>query len=101
MAEAWLVRPVLAEAVDEQLIRELAERARSEGLEVTGEGGLLARPATNPASASTTHPGALLGVPVGAAHRVVDIDPGDLVRAGLRRRVRGQLRQQPRGDAVE
>lgn len=30
-------------AVDEQLIRELTERARSEGLQLTGEGGLLGR----------------------------------------------------------
>jgi hypothetical protein len=29
------------EAVDEQLVEQLAERARSEGLQLTGEGGLL------------------------------------------------------------
>lgn len=31
------------DAVDEQLVRQLAERARAEGLKLTGEGGLLAR----------------------------------------------------------
>ena len=31
------------DAVDEQLIRQLADRARSEGLQLTGEGGLLSR----------------------------------------------------------
>ena len=31
------------DAGDEQLIRQLADRARSEGLQLTGEGGLLAR----------------------------------------------------------
>ena len=31
------------DAVDEQLLRQLAERARAEGLRLTGEGGLLAR----------------------------------------------------------
>jgi putative transposase len=31
------------DAVDEQLVEQLAERARSEGLQLTGEGGLLAR----------------------------------------------------------
>ena len=31
------------DAVDEQLIRQLADRARTEGLQLTGEGGLLAR----------------------------------------------------------
>jgi hypothetical protein len=30
-------------AVDEQLLRELAERARADGLKLTGEGGLLGR----------------------------------------------------------
>jgi putative transposase len=35
--------PDLADAVDEQLVRQLAERARAEGLKLTGEGGLLAR----------------------------------------------------------
>jgi len=34
--------PVL-DAVDEQLVEQLADRARSEGLQLTGEGGLLAR----------------------------------------------------------
>jgi putative transposase len=32
-----------ADAVDEQLVAQLAERARAEGLQLTGEGGLLAR----------------------------------------------------------
>ena len=36
-------RPVLADAVDEELVRQLGERARAEGLQLTGEGGLLAR----------------------------------------------------------
>jgi transposase-like protein len=31
------------DAVDEQLVEQLADRARSEGLQLTGEGGLLAR----------------------------------------------------------
>jgi hypothetical protein len=31
------------DAVDEQLIAQLADRARSQGLQLTGEGGLLAR----------------------------------------------------------
>jgi putative transposase len=31
------------DAVDEQLVRQLADRARAEGLQLTGEGGLLAR----------------------------------------------------------
>jgi hypothetical protein len=31
------------DGVDEQLVRQLAERARAEGLKLTGEGGLLAR----------------------------------------------------------
>jgi transposase-like protein len=31
------------EGVDEHLVRQLAERARAEGLRLTGEGGLLAR----------------------------------------------------------
>lgn len=35
--------PVQADAVDEQLVRQLGERARAEGLQLTGEGGLLAR----------------------------------------------------------
>ncbi len=34
---------VLDDAVDEQLVQQLADRARSEGLQLTGEGGLLAR----------------------------------------------------------
>jgi putative transposase len=33
----------LLDAVDEQLIQQLADRARSQGLQLTGEGGLLAR----------------------------------------------------------
>lgn len=36
-------RPVLAGAVDEELVRQLGERARAEGLQLTGECGLLAR----------------------------------------------------------
>jgi putative transposase len=32
-----------ADGLDEQLVRQLAARARSEGLRLTGEGGLLAR----------------------------------------------------------
>lgn len=35
--------PVNADAVDDQLVRQLAVRARSEGLRLTGEGGLLQR----------------------------------------------------------
>ena len=31
------------DAVDEQLIRQLTDRARAEGLQLTGEGGLLTR----------------------------------------------------------
>jgi transposase-like protein len=34
---------VVGDAVDEQLVRQLTERARSEGLQLTGEGGLLGR----------------------------------------------------------
>jgi putative transposase len=34
---------VVVDAVDEQLVRQLTERARSEGLQLTGEGGLLGR----------------------------------------------------------
>lgn len=41
-AEA-VVEPVPADAVDEQLVRQLGERARAEGLRLTGEGGLLSR----------------------------------------------------------
>jgi transposase-like protein len=40
--EAPAVEDVL-DAVDEQLIRQLADRARAEGLQLTGEGGLLSR----------------------------------------------------------
>jgi putative transposase len=40
--EAPPVEDVL-DAVDEQLIRQLADRARAEGLQLTGEGGLLSR----------------------------------------------------------
>lgn len=35
--------PVPADALDEQLVRQLSERARAEGLRLTGEGGLLSR----------------------------------------------------------
>ncbi|MET0135530.1 MAG: IS256 family transposase [Kibdelosporangium sp.] len=35
--------PVADQAVDEQLLRELTERAREQGLQLTGEGGLLGR----------------------------------------------------------
>ena len=38
-----VVEPVPADAVDEQLVRQLGERARAEGLRLTGEGGLLSR----------------------------------------------------------
>jgi transposase-like protein len=31
------------DGVDEQLVRQLTERARAEGLQLTGEGGLLGR----------------------------------------------------------
>jgi putative transposase len=41
-AEA-VVGPVPADSVDEELVRQLSERARAEGLRLTGEGGLLAR----------------------------------------------------------
>ena len=40
--EAPAVEDVL-DAVDEKLIRQLADRARAEGLQLTGEGGLLSR----------------------------------------------------------
>jgi transposase-like protein len=43
MAEAVAGPAGVVDAVDEQLIRELTERARSEGLQLTGEGGLLGR----------------------------------------------------------
>jgi putative transposase len=33
----------VVDAVDEQLIQQLADRARGQGLQLTGEGGLLAR----------------------------------------------------------
>ncbi len=59
------------DAVDEQLVEQLADRARSEGLQLTGEGGLLARLTKRvvesaieggwmiiSAMASTTRPGA-------------------------------------------
>ncbi|MBG6138469.1 transposase-like protein [Longispora fulva] len=35
--------PLMIDAVDAQLVRQLADRARAEGLQLTGEGGLLAR----------------------------------------------------------
>ena len=38
-----VVAPAPADALDEQLVRQLSERARAEGLRLTGEGGLLAR----------------------------------------------------------
>lgn len=38
-----VVDPVPADALDEQLVRQLSERARAEGLRLTGEGGLLSR----------------------------------------------------------
>ena len=38
-----VVGPVPADAVDEELVRQLSGRARAEGLRLTGEGGLLAR----------------------------------------------------------
>lgn len=37
------VEPVAEDAVDEQLVRQLGQRARAEGLQLTGEGGLLQR----------------------------------------------------------
>jgi hypothetical protein len=37
------VTDVTAAAVDEELVRQLTERARAEGLQLTGEGGLLGR----------------------------------------------------------
>jgi putative transposase len=42
-AEACGASADVFDAVDEQLVEQLAERARSEGLQLTGEGGLLAR----------------------------------------------------------
>jgi hypothetical protein len=41
--EATVAPADALDAVDEQLVEQLAERARSEGLQLTGEGGLLAR----------------------------------------------------------
>jgi transposase-like protein len=38
-----LVAPAPADALDEQLVQQLSERARAEGLRLTGEGGLLSR----------------------------------------------------------
>ncbi len=35
--------PAAVDVLDEQLVRQLAERARAEGLRLTGEGGLLSR----------------------------------------------------------
>lgn len=42
-SEATLAVPDEFDAVDEQLVEQLTDRARSQGLELTGEGGLLAR----------------------------------------------------------
>jgi hypothetical protein len=41
--EAVVVAPAPGDAVDEELVRQLSERARAEGLRLTGEGGLLSR----------------------------------------------------------
>ncbi len=41
--DAWTGAVEGPDGVDEQLVRQLAERARAEGLRLTGEGGLLAR----------------------------------------------------------
>ncbi|WP_306919611.1 MULTISPECIES: IS256 family transposase [unclassified Arthrobacter] len=38
-----MVAPAPADALDEQLVQQLSERARAEGLRLTGEGGLLSR----------------------------------------------------------
>src|SRR5664279_3074073 len=38
-----VTEPAELDAVDAQLVRQLADRARSEGLQLTGEGGLLGR----------------------------------------------------------
>jgi hypothetical protein len=46
-------------------------------------------------------PSALLGVPVGLAHGVVDVDDHELVGAGPYRHRAGQCGQQPGGDRVE
>jgi putative transposase len=35
--------PALGEATNDELVRQLAERARAEGLQLTGEGGLLSQ----------------------------------------------------------
>jgi putative transposase len=43
ISEAAVVGPVPGDAVDEELVRQLSERARAEGLRLTGEGGLLSR----------------------------------------------------------
>jgi len=40
---AAAVEPVAEDAVEEQLVRQLGQRARAEGLQLTGEGGLLQR----------------------------------------------------------
>jgi len=45
--------------------------------------------------------GALLGVAVGLAQRVIHIDVGQLVGAGQQRRLTGQVDQQPRRHGVE
>jgi len=42
-SKATLAVPDEFDAVDEQLVEQLTDRARSQGLELTGEGGLLAR----------------------------------------------------------
>jgi len=42
-SEATPAVPDEFDAVDEQLVEQLTDRARSQGLELTGEGGLLAR----------------------------------------------------------
>ena len=46
--------------------------------------------AVQPAPPGVAAPGALLGVAVGLAHRVVDVDVGQLVGAGQQRGRRGQ-----------
>ena len=47
--------PVLS-AADEQLLRELTERARTGGLKLTGEGGLLGKLTATPATSSARSP---------------------------------------------
>ncbi|MDQ0820322.1 putative transposase [Arthrobacter sp. V4I6] len=42
-AATSMVAPAPADALDEQLVQQLSERARAEGLRLTGEGGLLSR----------------------------------------------------------